>query len=35
VTASGGNLHLRRDTVLMLTPDHLTPVELKPQMQNQ
>jgi hypothetical protein len=28
VTASGGNLHLRRDTVLVLTPDHLTPIEL-------
>jgi hypothetical protein len=29
VTASDGNLHLRRDTVLVLTPDRLTPGELK------
>lgn len=31
VTASGGNLHLGRNTMLVLTPEHLTPVELKPQ----
>jgi hypothetical protein len=35
VTASGGNLHLGRNTVLVLTPEHLTPVELKPQMKDQ
>jgi hypothetical protein len=35
VTASGGNLHLGRNTVLVLTPDHLTPVELKPQQKDQ
>ncbi len=31
VTASGGNLHLGRNTVMVLTPDRLTPIELKPQ----
>lgn len=31
LTASGGNLHLGRNTVLILTPEHLTPVEIKPQ----
>jgi len=31
VTASGGNLHLSTNTVLVLTAEHLTPVELKPQ----
>jgi hypothetical protein len=31
VTTSAGNLHLGKNTVLVLTPDHLTPVELKPQ----
>ena len=31
VTASGGNLHLGTNTVLVLTAEHLTPVELKPQ----
>jgi hypothetical protein len=35
VTASGGNLHLGRNTVMVLTPDHLTPIELKPQMKDQ
>jgi hypothetical protein len=35
VTASGGNLHLGRNTVLVLTPERLTPAEFKPQMKDQ
>jgi hypothetical protein len=35
VTASGGNLHLRGNTVLILTADHLTPIEAKPQTKDQ
>ncbi len=35
VTSSSGNLHLSTNTVMVLTPDNLTPVELKPQVKDQ